>query len=708
MSIVMETAARRLAEVFFVAAILPACGGNGGDGRDADADADGVEVDVAEIDGDADGHEGEPDLVDAEIDTGEAVIPSEHPRIYLNEENRARLAGALASGSEPAARFRAMVDDQLAGGDHYAFSAWFAALLGQLTGDGAYGEYAVAMVDDFVTSEESAVAAGDVPTVAFDSYLYVGDHIGDLALTYDWCFDLLTDAQKERWLAYANQAVWNVWHPEEAAWGGEPHPWSGWSINNPSNNYYYSFLRATMLLGLAAHGEHPDADGWITMFRETKLRDQLFPNFNADLEGGGSREGTGYGVSMRRLFELYDIWQASTGENVSVQTPHTLACLPNFLHLTVPTLDRIAPIGDHARDSTAALFDYHRGYVQILTWLFREDALAPYGQWFLGHSALPEMDQGFMAVYDFLYDMPDLSESPLSGLYPAYHAPGTGQVFIRSSWDADAAWINFIAGPYTESHAHHDQGSIMVYKNEWLAYDQNIHSHSGIRQEEELHNLVRVEQAGETIRMVTGAPQANLTALADDPLYSYAAADVTPIYDGDPSISRSEREIVFLKPDVLVVFDRVDAAAGSRRVWQLNSPVEPSLGGDVATIPGSASTLSVQCVLPEGAAASVLDWTADSDMNGGYRLDIADETADGESRFLCVLSLDGGAETVSATHEAGQLGVMVELAAGGSALVRFDDDASGGMLVIYDGTGVELVNQALSAGVADLPLFASP
>lgn len=105
-----------------------------------------------------------------------------------------------------------MVDFQLGGGDVYEFQAWFAALMYQLTGQTSYADYAIALVDDWVTAEEALIGAGQRAEVAFDSYLYVGDHVGDLALTYDWCFDRLSADQKSRWLAYADHAVWNVWH----------------------------------------------------------------------------------------------------------------------------------------------------------------------------------------------------------------------------------------------------------------------------------------------------------------------------------------------------------------------------------------------------------------------------------------------------------------------------------------------------------------
>src|SRR5262249_51943394 len=158
------------------------------------------------------------------------------------------------------------VDSWVGGADYWGFDAWEAALFGQLTGQAKYCTKSIATVDKEVSDAEAAIAAGGKPVVANDSYLEAGEMIGDLALVYDWCFDSITASQKTRWLKYANQAVWNVWHPAQATWGA----WTGWAIDDPSDNYYYSFLRATMLLGLAEKGEDPQGDTWINQFREVK------------------------------------------------------------------------------------------------------------------------------------------------------------------------------------------------------------------------------------------------------------------------------------------------------------------------------------------------------------------------------------------------------------------------------------------------------
>lgn len=632
------------------------------------------------------------------------VIPADHPRIYLDADNLARLRASLDAGDPAAARFRQMVDRQLADGDVYAFSYADAALLGVLLDDASYCSYAVEQIDAWVAAEEALIASGQAAEVAGDSYLYVGDYVGDLALVLDWCWDGVEADRRARWLAYADQAVWNVWHPEQAVWNGNVLPWSGWSIDNPSNNYYYSFLRATVLLGLAGLGDLDSAQTWIDTFRTTKIADQLVPTFTADLQGGGSREGTGYGVAMWKLFQLYDVWEASTGERIWDLTPHTRDSLANFLHYTMPTADRIAPIGDHARDSTASLFDYHRAYALVLQRLLGpDDRLGDVTQSFLAGCSVPEMGQMFMYSIDFLYADPARTSAPLSDLHDTWYAPGTGSVFFRSEWSDDATWAGFIAGPYTESHAHHDQGSLLVYRREWLGYDANIDSHSGLVQGEAAHNLLRLDAGGTTLGMQYDQ-SSELVALRDTPEILYLAADITPMYGGAGEVDRDEREVVFLEAEAThVVADRFDGSATA--VWQLNAPVAPTQVGSRWRIDGAVDGLDIVPVLPAGMDGNVVDWTAvDEDLLGGFRLDL--DAGAGDARFVVVLAPLGGVASVDPIDEAGTFGVDLAFASGATASVRFDRDAIGGELDYTGAGGDSLFSGALAPGLDPLPMFA--
>ena len=128
------------------------------------------------------------------------------------------------------------------------------------------------------------------------------------------------------------------------------------------------------------------------------------------------------------------------------------------------------------------------------------------------------MANGFEAWADFLYDQSDLPAQPLSRLPTAHWGSGTGQLSVRSAWTTDATYSNLICGPYTQSHAHRDQGSFVLFKGHWLAFDENIDSHSGLAQGEAAHNLVRIEKRGAVVGQRDDASCA-MVALANGPTY---------------------------------------------------------------------------------------------------------------------------------------------------------------------------------------------
>ena len=635
------------------------------------------------------GSEGSEDLAESTsaLTATELVYPTQHPRIYLTP-NRARLQAALSQNTPAASRFRTKVDQWLAGASIWGFQSWNGALLSQLTGNTAYCAKSVAEVELQVKTAETAIAAGQRPAVASDSYLQIGEMVGDLALVYDWCFPQVTSAQRTRWIAYANQAVWNVWNYTQAKWGTTAAPWSGWSVNNPSNNYFYSFLRATMLLGLATRGENTQADAWLVKFRDEKILGQLVPQFNTDLVGGGSREGTGYGVSMRRLFELYQLWQSTTGEDLATKTGHTRSSMLAFMHQIVPTLDRVAPTGDHARDATAAFFDYHRDYLQELMMIFPTSPLAQRAQALLAGSSVPAMTSAFMLAYDFIDDTSAIQPLALDGLNTTYHARGIGEIYSRSGWDKGATWINLIAGPYTESHAHQDQGSLMLYRGGWLAYDANVQSRSGLSQTPASHSLVRIDRAGTPVRQVA-VTTSTLAALHQGSGYTHMAADLTPAYNGSSAVQKVQRELVYLQPNIVVVYDRVQTASDTTQTWQLAAPVAPTISGTTATITNAGHSLRVTRIAPSSATMSVYDFRTDPDMKGGFRLD--ERLPGGDQRYLHVLAVDGAVASASAS---GTTGVTLNLATGGTTTVTFSRDAVGATLVRNGttttlGTGVD-------------------
>ena len=692
-----------------------------------------------------------------------------HPKVFVNHTPTLSCLQQLlayvptpSTTVTPAKRFLAIVDDEKASASNttyywknpknYLFQSWQAALMYKVKGDASYGTFAVQRIDKLVADEEALIATNNVPYVARDSFLDIGQWIGDVALVYDWCYDLLTPTQRTRWLNYMNQSVYNVWNQASARWGGTwngtawtggfASPGNGWAANDPYNNYYYSFLRATMLLGLATNGDDARATTWINQFRTTKLGNQLLTNFNANLAGGGSLEGTGYGTAMKSLFQLYDWWERSTGERVATLTPHTLSSMAWMMHNITPKVDFLAAVGDQARDSSAAMFDYHREYLLNLISLFPQDRLSSVSKVLLdGSPSETKMQNSFEAFLDYLYQPPTLPSASITDMSTAYWASGPGNLMMRSAWgDTTAAFSQFTCGPYVQSHAHHEQGAFQIYRGAWLASSGNTFTSSGIQQNEDFHNLVRInDPSGNPIRQVYNSPRCDLNALADNANYTYAMADVTPVYNGNAAVQKVEREYLFVKPSTFVVFDRVKSASGTSRIWTLNVSDAPTISGDHLTMAArkarvfynatsltyardlTGSQMDVYRLAPTG-----LSYTSNTPNYGQYdsvrygeeprRIDVTD-TAGTQTNFLHVISTSttgasGAISNVTRSDATGQTGVQFTTADNKVVTVRFNNAtsaskaANGGTVDIRTTTGTVLVNsQALPTTVVAPPVF---
>ncbi|WP_226469339.1 hypothetical protein [Luteimonas panaciterrae] len=506
------------------------------------------------------------------------------------------------------ARFKAWVDRAVAGNPGYNFSATDAGYAYRLNGNAAYCQLAVRMAEKQVADAEAVIANGQRPEVSGDSYLHVGEMIRDVSLTYDWCDAFTTTQQRARWAAYAEQAVWNVWHHQQANWGGRPFPWSGWSVNDPGNNYYYSFIEATMYWAMAS-----GSTDWRQFLEQEKLPPLV--SYFAALPGGGSSEGTGYGLSHQRLFELYRIWRDYTGTDLGAQSTHLTDSIDWWIHATVPTLDRIAPLGDQSRVSYPDLYDYHRNVILQARAMTGSVEARSHANWWLNHISVAQMDSGFNFRHDLLPSSG--AAAPPSALY--YHAAGTGRLFARSSWSTGAMWLGFTAGPYEQGHAAQDQGAFTLFARDFLAVTENIFTHSGIQQGTAVQNVLRFTSNGSdipqrypTLSSMTVTPGAN--GVLD------VSANLTPAYDGHPAIQSWRRDLHFAQRK-LSVHDTYQVGSGVQTVFQVNTPLQPVISGNSAR----AGDLIITVLKPANATLRAIDWHATgpaSEYLRGWKLEV--------------------------------------------------------------------------------------
>ncbi len=557
------------------------------------------------------------------------TLPTVRPFISLDAYSGASLTSAaytrlkgqvddvvtVTNGVSPTATYDQLISALNSG--HYGYSATDSVLMFRLTADPKYILQAIRMVDLFVTQENVKIAAGTMPQINSDSYLEVGFFMEQLALAYDYGYDRLTPTQRAVWSAYAEQALFNVWNPSNAFWGSTSRPWSGWSVNDPGNNYFYSFLKATQLWALASQNT-----SWIS-FLQTNKYTQLVPFFSV-LTGGGSREGTGYGTAMGSLFEDYTYWKNSTGEDLSGYSSHARDTIDYWVHATVPTFDYFASIGDQSRSSMPVMFDYQRKLMEEAVALYTNTDQGRRGTWWLNRVKVTDGGNGFLVGrmrynYNFRYDLLAVAATEAAPTSLVYDTPGVGALFARSDWTTTATWMHTNAGYYDQSHAHEDQGSFSFYKGTWLTVTSNVYSASGINQGVDVENVVRFMSGGNALGQNESVSTKTYT---DNGTVLQIAENLTPAYSSNSAlVSQWLRDFTYDRSaHRLRVLDRCTVASGITPVWQLHTPVQPVLQSDGSYLAGALRIIPVAPATPTVAIVNMR--TLSSEFSAGYRLEL--------------------------------------------------------------------------------------
>jgi hypothetical protein len=99
-----------------------------------------------------------------------------------------------------------------------------------------------------------------------------------------------------------------------------------------------------------------------------------------------------------------------------------------------------------------------------------------------------------------------------------------------------------------------------------------------------------------------------------------AVADLTPVYQGNPAVGNWQRRLDF-SARKLVVRDQFQLEAGTRAIFQLNVPEQPSIDG----LEVDAGRLKMRVLEPANAVISIHDWHAQdsSEFQKGFRIDVS-------------------------------------------------------------------------------------
>ena len=275
------------------------------------------------------------------------------------------------------------------------------------------------------------------------------------------------------------------------------------------------------------------------------------------------------------------------------------------------------------------LFDYHENLVQAADFL--SPVLGPdtdqarRGTWWLQNNRRDDishpgqtvpLDAAHAASFNLKWFLLPQPETPSVPTALVYHATGVGALFARSSWDTGASWLAFVAGKFDQSHAHEDQGSFTLFKNDWLAVTPNVWSHSGIHQEVDVHNVIRFVRSGSTIEQNrSDSVQSTMTYATDGSGAVTVHADLANAYSNNAGAVLSwTRDLVF-NGSSLRVHDACSVAFDVQPIFQLQVPTQPVLQPD-----GSLQAGALRIVALQPVTVNIVS-LASAEFSQGYRIE---------------------------------------------------------------------------------------
>ena len=318
---------------------------------------------------------------------------------------------------------------------------------------------------------------------------------------------------------------------------------------------------------------------------------------------------------------------------------------------------------------------------------------------------------------------------------------------MRSGWGKNDTFVYVSCGDYFGSHQHIEAGSFQIWKGTELTGSSGYYDNFGTDHwdnyysQQSVHaNTIAVRQPGEIfpnetsatgvngggqrplrrdkngssfptpdlptyLKYKTAAPYVDTADIKTFELakcHSYVACDATAAYSSAQSpmngntakVSEVARQFVYLPPDLVVVFDRVEATDPTyEKRFLLETPDNPQVLG----LDYTAGKLFAKTLLPAAATANTLvNFTVDGKPHPptttgvesfGTRIEVVAKPGQKRDYFLHVLATSAAAPTSTVTEDALGATLSIDSAQGKYTLSFLKTGALGGHLVAKDVTG---------------------
>ena len=358
--------------------------------------------------------------------------------------------------------------------------------------------------------------------------------------------------------------------------------------------------------------------------------------------------------------------------------------------------------------------------------------------------------------WEILFSDPSVRNIPPDSLPISHLIPGVGLALLRSSWGPEAAFVHFHCGPWYTYHQHAAQGSFTVYREAPLViepgvYDGEVHeNYVNWRIRTISHNCITVldpherflgpdavpepaNAGGQIIQNWTLKPDnmqqwraqrkmrdtGRITAFLTDGSHDYVRGEAAGAYNPE-KVQRWCRQLVFIKPDWIVLCDLVEAASPDfLKTLYIHTPSAITLEGGAAEMKAEGGQrLTAWSLLPREAALEVgggpgktftyggHDWPGpkayNTQVDQAWRLEVK-APKDKQTVYLTVLNTVSGSKAAAARPSAGLLessGNLVKLSLdGGKYVIALDPQAGESYALSGPGISYSISGTVLNNGM---------
>jgi hypothetical protein len=484
-------------------------------------------------------------------------------------------------------------------------------------------------------------------------------------LTYDWCYNEMSPAERE--------TIRTRWNTIVGDFNAKPYGAQGME----ADNYFWGYYRNSLMWAVASwHENQPAAQNFLNHALDTRWDLWAKPYLTSASRGKGiPQQGSQYGQYMLGYADVPAATAAALGRDLWNETGYYKEALVGLIYQTTPapTATSAQPLVRYEPFSFGDDEFFNDQFAPRLNskhWAaFTARAVDRWRNIPLGHLAQ-------QWITDIAPPLPKYAQAVHTPISPVtftradlpkdYYSVANAYVYLRNNWTPNATAIQLQLGRafgVKSAHVHADWGAFQMWrKGRWLTrettgYSDLILPYGGTGNPVDVwtsvaHNVVLFQ--GKGVMSFSEVDQGNpvFQRMHSDVNHAFAAVDLSAAYRnsdvGHPERDNKNekslvREFLFIRPmETLVIFDRLES---SSEVMPATSVVKTALlhfetnpvvnsGARTITATNADQVLEVRTLLP--TATPVTYRTVTEGGVGQYRVEI-DTSGTAQTYFLNVL-----------------------------------------------------------------------